>query len=143
MSKILDPRQSSAIHGYKNPNSPTFGNLKQSMLNAGYDDEYAHSIGGRKPDWLLDSIVDDVNLIRHAEKNLKGYITMNIDLDDKYGVDMEKLKADMTKFVLKTLAKGKYSDKTEEERQAVVINVVNYNDSIEPIEANVKNTLIE
>lgn len=122
----LDPRQTKALTGYKNPNSPTFGDLKNSMINAGFDEEYAGSVHSRKPEWLTQGIVDDVRLIKRAESNLARYLEVNVDLQNDNGIDLARLQVDVSKFVLKTLAKGKYAEKGEEEAPAVQINIVNY-----------------
>jgi hypothetical protein len=124
---VLDPRQSLALASYKNPTSPTFGNLKQSLIASGYDDEYANSIAGREPAWLLDGMKSDVQMIQRAERNLNRYNTLDIKLDTKNNIDIAKLQVDVSKFILKTLAKQKYNDGDEVIPASVQINIVNYN----------------
>lgn len=97
-----DPRQQLFLKYYLDPKSKTFSNSYQSALKAGYEDEYAKVVLSKDLDWLS-SIIKDEHLIKKAEKNL------DIFLD---GED-EKIKADITKFVLTRLNKQKYSERTE------------------------------
>jgi hypothetical protein len=140
--QIIDPRQTKAIQAYQDPTSPTFGNIKQSMISAGYDDEYANSISGRKPAWLTETIQDTVDMVRHAEKNLKRYATMHIDVDDKNAIDWARLQVDVSKYITKTLASKKYSENKEAEAPNVQINIVNYGEkakeTTEPIDVEPK-----
>jgi hypothetical protein len=140
--QIIDPRQTKAIQAYQDPTSPTFGNIKGSMINAGYDDEYANSISGRKPAWLTETIQDTVDMVRHAEKNLKRYATMTINVDDKNAIDWARLQVDVSKYITKTLASKKYSENKEAEAPNVQINIVNYGEkpkeTTEPIDVEVK-----
>ena len=142
MANILDRRQALAIKNYKDPTSNTFGNLKRSMILAGYDDGYADSITGNKPEWLTQAIQDDVDMVRASERNLARYATMKIDIDDKNAIDWARLQVDVSKFIAKTLASKKYSDNKEAEVPNVQINIVNYgvkhDDNPEPIDVDVK-----
>ena len=142
MSNITDPRQTLAIKNYKDPTSDTFGNLRRSMINAGFDDEYASSISTRKPEWLTQAIQDDVDVVRAVEGNFKRYATMKIDIDDKNAIDWARLQVDVSKFLAKNLASKKYSEDKEQEVPNVQINIVNYgvkhDDKPEPIDVDVK-----
>ena len=141
MSIVLDPRQAKALQAYKDPSSPTFSNLKQSMIASGFDEQYSDSIHGRKPDWLTENIQADIDLIKASENNLRKYATMQIDLDDKNGIDLAKLQVDVSKFIAKTLARKKYSDDKDDTPPAVTINIVNYGEkkeTLEPIYVDVK-----
>lgn len=100
--EILDPRQQKFLQHYLDPKSPTFSNALQSALKAGYAQEYAESITYQMPDWLSENL-GDASLVTKAIANLDGLL----DEEDK------KIKADMTKFVLERLHKGKYSTRTE------------------------------
>ena len=124
----IDPRQALALSNYKNPLSETFGSLRASMMKAGYDDRYANSIAGRNPDWLTQGMQDDVEMIQASEANLKRFATMHVKLDSKLNVDIAKLQADVSKFILKTLAKRKYTEDKELEIPNIQINIVNYNE---------------
>lgn len=140
---MIDPKKQLAITAYKDPMSDTFGNLKRSMINAGYDEQYAGSITSRNPEWLTEVIQDTVDMVRHAERNLKRYATMTINVDDKNAIDWARLQVDVSKYITKTLASKKYSENKEAEVPNVQINIVNYGDNkkpdtSEPIDAEVK-----
>lgn len=135
MSIVIDPRQAKALDSYRNPTSPTFANLKQSMIQAGFDDNYADTIYDRKPAWLTENIQADIDLIKASENNLRKYATMQIDLEDKNGIDLAKLQVDVSKFIAKTLARKKYSEDKEDTSPAVTINIVNYGEKKEPVQA--------
>ena len=123
----LEPRQELAIKYYKDPTSETFGNLKRSMMRAGFEENYAHTIAGRGVAWVSEATRRDVNLIEQAEKNLQEYATITIDFDNKNAVDLARLKVDVSKFILKSIGKKKYGDDKEAESPNVQINIVNYN----------------
>ena len=127
---ILDPRQSLALAGYTNPKSDTFGDLKNSLIVAGFDDQYADSIHGRNPKWLTDNLKTTVDMVKRAEKNLVKYNTIEVKLNSKLNVDIAKLQVDVSKFILKTLARQKYSEEKEQFEPNVQINVVNYNQTL-------------
>ena len=100
-----DPRQILFLKNYLNAKSETFGNCNASALKAGYDKKYASNIVSKMPKWLARKMdkLRDSDLVKKAERNL------DIFLD---GED-EKIKADITKFVLSRLNKKKYSDRVE------------------------------
>ena len=128
-NSIVDPRQALTISFYRNPDSQTFGNLYQSLVKAGYEPKYARTIYSKDPDWLTETVKRDVNMIAKAERNLEKYINLEIDLKSKIGVDIAKLQADVSKFVLKTLARQKYSEDKEDVTPSVTINITNYNEA--------------
>lgn len=97
-----DPRQSLFLQYYLDPKSEFFSNALQSALKAGYEQEYAESITSKMPTWLAEAVGDGY-LIKKAEANLKEFLE----------TASEKVKADMTKFVLERLNKGKYSERRE------------------------------
>jgi len=96
------------------------------MIFGGFDEVYADTIHGRKPDWLTSNIQADIDLIKASEDNLRKYATMKIDIDGKNGIDLAKLQVDVSKFIAKTLARKKYSEDKEDTPPAVTINIVNY-----------------
>lgn len=51
---------------------------------------------------------------------------MNIDLSDAKGVDLMKLKTDVSKFVLKQLASDKYGDNKDKAPAQVQVNLIQY-----------------
>lgn len=127
-SHLIDPRKAQAIAYYQDPRSETFANRKQSMIRAGYDEKYADTIAGRAK-WLSESIEKGVEMIKKAESNLNEDLQIeSYDGDGKYNVDKARLRLDATKFVLKTLAKAKYSDSKDDQPPSIQINIVNYND---------------
>jgi len=94
---VLDERQSKFLEYYLDPKSKTFSNALQSALKAGFKQEYAENITALMPKWLSESIGKGY-LLQKAESNLK-YFLENAS---------EKVKADITKFVLERLNKNKY-----------------------------------
>lgn len=100
----LTPKQVLFLSNYNNPKSETFGNALQSALSAGYAREYAESIMSKNLDWMAENVGRRKRILEKAEKNLETLL----DSED------EKVQADMTKFVAKTLGKNDgYSDRTE------------------------------
>lgn len=130
---IIDPRQLKTIEGYKNPKSATFGNLKQSAISAGYNVDYADQLSSIRPAWLTEAMQSDVAMVQRAERNLKKYIELDINLNGKKDVDLAKLQVDVSKFILKTLAKQKYSEDSDSTPPNVQINIVNYHDKAKAI----------
>ena len=127
--RVLDPRQIKALNGYKNPASDTFGSLRGSLIKAGYDDEYANSIGGRNPAWLTENVDFTINAIKQAEKNLQNVLNVGINFNSEdYDIDLARLQTDVSKFILKSLAKTKYESDEEKAPPAINVNLVNYHD---------------
>ena len=86
--------------------SSDLGNALQSAVKAGYSQEYAENITSLMPDWLSESIGRRKRLLEKAEKNLENLL----DSED------EKIQADMSKFVTKTLGKNEgYSERVEQD----------------------------
>lgn len=104
VGEYLDPRQAEFLVNFLDKKSETFCNAKESALKAGYSESFAKNIMGIMPKWLSEAISDE-DIARQAEKNVKTF------LSDKE--DDKKIKADMTKFVLRGLRKDKYSDRRE------------------------------
>ena len=129
-SPIMDPRQSWAIEYYKNPKSETFGNLKRSMMRAGFDESYADRAGGsKKPAWLAQAIVQDVARVQRAERVLDEYLNKVIDDKDPKAVEWARLKTEVAKFVVKNLARSKYKENDKDETPASIhVNITNYGD---------------
>lgn len=98
-----DPRQTLFLSYYLDPTSGTFSNALQSALKAGYSQEYSESITAQMPDWLSDKL-GDLQMLSIAETNLLELLQQGEDI---------KVKADITKFVAKTLGKEKYSERQE------------------------------
>ena len=128
----LDPRQSLALQYYRNPESETFSDLKNSMIRAGFKETYSDVITGQKPAWLTASIEQDIENVKLVEKNINKYLSYDVDLnklDEKHVMDILKLQHDMTKFTAKSILKSKYGGDSEEKETSVQINIVNYSDT--------------
>jgi len=122
----LDPRQKLCWEYYVDPRSETFGNMTQSGIRAGYDEEYSRQLS--TTDWFLAKI-RRLNLLGKAEKVLDETLEMEdvnpilyngapIILDGKALVKRDpaltKIKQDSAKFVASTQGKNEgYSQKTE------------------------------
>ena len=134
---IIDPRQAQCLVFYQDPKSDTFGNLYQSALRAGFLDAYARNISERKPNWLTENVVDTVKMVKRAERNLKKYLEVSVDLTDKSkgNIDVAKLQADVSKFILKTLARKKYSEVEEGNAPSVTVNIIEYGNKSKVIDA--------
>lgn len=110
---LLTPQQELFLERYTNPKSPTFGNAKQSALEAKYTNEYSDNIMSLLPDWLSENI-GDMKRLRKAEKNLDEVQNLSI-LNDEGKVDTnivdKRTKVDM--FLAERLNKAKYSSRAE------------------------------
>lgn len=126
----LDPRQALTLQYYKDPMSETFGNLCGSARRAGFDEKYSNQLTAIPPRWLTENLKNDVDLVKKAEDNLRYFA--NIETVDqetgKVNPEMARIKADVTKFVLKTLARQKYTEEKEKSVPNVQINILKYND---------------
>lgn len=129
--QLIDPKQSLTVAYYRNPTSETFGNLQESALKAGFKPSYARQISGQKPIWLTENIQNDVKRVKRAEKNLDRYNDMEVgDIKNKTDVEKAKIQIDVSKFLLKTQARQKYSEQQEDTPPNVQINIVNYNEPL-------------
>ena len=134
---IKDPRQEVTLNLYTDPSSPTFGNLYQSFIQGGYSKTTALSIGGSNtPDWITDNVKSNVDMVKIAERNLKKYLEVEIDTDDRTRgtIDMAKLQVDVSKFITKTLARSKYSEAQEDKAPSVNVKIVNYGSGVTDVE---------
>jgi hypothetical protein len=142
MNKVatIDPRQTQAIQFYKDPASETFGDLKNSLIKAGFSEKYAMCLRAEKPKWITEYMQSNVDLIQKAEQNLRDYVELCLPLtseSNKTEVDIAKMKLDASKFILKNLASGKYKSAPEQgdTSSAITLNITNYNaPSTKPIE---------
>lgn len=110
---IPDPRQTLFLAYYLDPKSDTFSNALQSGLRAGYTEEYSKTLTSQLPDWLSESIKDNV-LLNKAEKRLKQILDFE-PVDEEGKVDNSLLSNQMKAITLvaKGLGKHKYSERTE------------------------------
>jgi hypothetical protein len=105
----LNPQQQLFFKAYTDPKSPTFGNALQSALSAGYKQEYAENITHLMPDWLSENL-GKAKLVQKAERNMDMALDGLLD-DPERGAKTIQHKA--SEFVLKTLKKDTYSERTE------------------------------
>ncbi len=101
--ELLDPRQALFLEYYLKPQSPTFSNIYQSAIKAGYSDEYAQNMRAKTLEWVSENVgtVTKDELVTKAKRNLDKLL----DSQD------EKIQADITKFVAKT--DTEFSEKSE------------------------------
>lgn len=122
---------------YCNPASETFNLIEESALKAGFSESYSKVLISESTgnEWVK-HIIKNYKLKSKAEKNLD----ILLDSND------EKVKADMTKFTLKTLGKDEYSERTEmtgadgEPLQVVIPKAVADKFQINETENNTANT---
>jgi hypothetical protein len=127
----LTPQQQAFLSAYLNPKSPTWGNARQSALEAKYTQEYADNIMALMPNWLSENIGKS-NLVQKAEKNLENALDGIMDDPEKGGKPIQWKATEMT---LKTLKKNDYSERTEltgPEGKDLQINVINYGNNPTP-----------
>lgn len=99
-----DPRQELFFQYFLDRESDTFSNALQSAIKAGFTEEYGKALLSKMPKWLSERVKDE-ELIQMAENNVRDFLSPSEE--DK------KVKADITKFVLKGLRKEKYSERME------------------------------
>lgn len=116
-----DPRQSLFLSYYIDPRSETFSNALQSALKAGYAQEYAEVITAQMPDWLAEGL-SDMQMVKQALDNLVYFLsldTVNEGTTKKGEVftfndpRLERIKADVSTFVLERLHKKKFAARQE------------------------------
>lgn len=101
--KELNPQQEAFLRNFLDPKSDSFGNYTQSGLKAGFSKDYSETISSQLPKWL-DEALEDSTLVTKALDNLSEF------LGDR---ENPNIRADMTKFTLKNLASGKFSERQE------------------------------
>ena len=107
----LSPKQTLFKEYYLNPNSETFGNALQSALRAGYEQEYAESIGNQKTEWFAE-IIRDFQRLAKAERVLDEMLDLAI-LSPLDSHQLVKIKQDTAKFIAERMGKQKYSQRQE------------------------------
>lgn len=119
---IEDPRQKMCWELYINPKSKTFGNAKQSAIQAGYSPKSAGLV--TQENWFI-SKYKRFDRVSKAEKVLDDILEMSIkntkvvgsgDSVDYIEVDdpqLLRIKQDTAKFYLERLKKRFYSTRTE------------------------------
>ena len=120
---LLDPRRALALEYYSDASSESFGNATRSLERAGFKPSYARNASDIE--WLTAHRASfHVDLIKKAEKNLDRIASINVKLDSKLNVEVAKLQADVSKFIVDRLAQGKYGKGTEQVAPAVTVNIV-------------------
>ena len=127
---IMDPRQALAFKSYTSPGSSTFGNMRQSLLLAGFSKGYSKNMTSNKPAWLTENISNTVNVIKKAERNVKVSVDRGIsEPENKLDMEMNKLTMNSSQFVLKTLARDKYTDEKQQAEVNIQVNINNYGEN--------------
>ena len=97
--KEFTPQQIKFAMFYYLPDSPTYGNARQSALKAGFSDEYSRNITVKNLNWIKDVMleiggkgVSKDKLVRKA----KRVLDKSLDSED------EKIAQDTAKFIAKT-----------------------------------------
>jgi len=115
MADELSPRQIEFLRFYSDPKSETFGNALQSALKAGYSQEYSESITTKGLDWMAENVGRRKRMLAKAEARLE----LLAESED------ERISADVSKFLAKTLGKNEgYSERTEvtgKDGQAILV----------------------
>lgn len=97
---------------YVDVNSPTFCNITQSALKAGYSQEYAENLSHLNPKWYQefkeDAEVMRAEMLKKAERNLNRVL----DITPEDATD-KKLQQDASKFVSERIGKDAYSTRKE------------------------------
>ena len=110
--RAIDPRSTIFKQYYIDPQSPTFMNVLQSALRAGYSQEYSESLGYQNPKWfdelMTDKDVERAKMLNEAEKGL--YEAVTYDSDDK---ERAKMKLQASVYVTERLGKTLYSSRQE------------------------------
>lgn len=99
----LNPQQELFLQNFLDPKSETFGNYTQSAIKAGYSPDYADNITALMPKWL-DEALEDSTLVRKALDNLSDFIGNK---------ENPTIQWDATKFTLKNLNSGKFTERQE------------------------------
>lgn len=97
--KEFTPQQIKFAMFYYLPDSPTYGNARQSALRAGFSDKYSRNITVKNLNWIKDVVLEiggkwvtKDKLVRKA----KRVLDKSLDSED------EKIAQDTAKFIAKT-----------------------------------------
>ena len=97
--KEFTPQQINFAMFYYLPDSPTYGNARQSALRAGFSDKYSRNITVKNLNWIKDVVLEiggkgvtKDKLVRKA----KRVLDKSLDSED------EKIAQDTAKFIAKT-----------------------------------------
>lgn len=74
----IDPRRRTLASAFLDPSSPTYGNMLQSGIRAGFSPLYAKNLTQARPDWLLE-IIYQHDFVAKARSNLKSDLEMGTE----------------------------------------------------------------
>ena len=99
---------------YTLPTSPTFQNVLQSAIKAGYSQQYAESLSAQAPKWFVE-MQQDMTLVRSkmlasSEQHFREMLETPSDTPDK---DRLKIKQATAVHISETLGKDLYSKRNE------------------------------
>lgn len=86
----LKPKQRETISNWLDPNSPTYGNLYQSAIKAGFKRTYALNLSHLRPSWLSETLE---NAQLEAEHIKQGIQQLAMQAPDSRSPDDTRLKA--------------------------------------------------
>lgn len=72
---LADPRKVLFFRVYFDRESPTYGNMKQSAIVAGFEETYAHNMTALKPKWLYD-FIGQQDFVQLAETHLREVLML-------------------------------------------------------------------
>jgi hypothetical protein len=142
-----DPRQQLFLKYYLDPaEKNTFSNCYQSAIKAGYEKEYAESLTAQMPTWLSESLGNSkrLKMLEKAERNLEEMLELpnkviaigafgpiinknTKEVIMKLAPDILKIKADVSKFLAKTVGNKHYSEKLTLDGSLTVEDLMNKN----------------
>lgn len=120
--KLLDPRQLACWENFVNPESPTFGNQRQSAIAAGYTPLTADKVADQE--WFAGRL-RRMNMRAKAEKVLDEMLDMPVQRSKREGYGensvevivtdpgLVKIKQDTAKFAAERLGKEDWANRTE------------------------------
>lgn len=110
----VDKRIIDFTKAYTDPKSPSYMNILQSGIKAGYSYEYSKNISVQKPSWFV-ALQDDVvslraKLLAKSEQHFREALETEYTTEDK---DRLKIRHDTAKHISETLGKEAYSKRNE------------------------------
>ena len=107
-----NPKAQLFANYYMSPDSPTFWNIYQSAIKAGYSHLYSLNISTQRPKWWVEltetAQFERTRMLARAQKNLLETLETDPENDTQL-----KLKTDVSKFVSERLGKDHYSTRQE------------------------------
>ena len=113
----LTPQQQLFVSYYLDPKSPTFSNVLQSGVKAGFSREYSESLGYQNPTWFANAIgkARNVKRLEKTLSNLDEVQELPIRNDEgKIVTDVLRERTKVDLFIAETLGKEEgYSKRNE------------------------------